>query len=162
MPNKWTFEMPVVKRLIQKYNVGLNWIDPFCGQSNVAEYRNDLAVDKIDAFDFLSKFNTSTLTGCLFDPPYSMEQTKRSYQSIGIADWQTRYGNNKNGGFPNVKDQIARILYPNGYCISFGWNSNGLGKKRGFEIIEVVLIAHGGNHNDTIVTVEQKSTNLTD
>ena len=41
----------------------------------------------------------------------------------------------------------------------FGWNSNGVGKVRGFEIIEILLIAHGGSHNDTIVTVERKFTN---
>lgn len=29
-------------------------------------------------------------------------------------------------------------------------------KNRGFEIIEIMLVAHGGNHNDTIVTVERK------
>lgn len=26
----------------------------------------------------------------------------------------------------------------------------------GFEIIEILLVAHGGMHNDTIVTVERK------
>lgn len=32
----------------------------------------------------------------------------------------------------------------------------GIGKKNGFEIIEILLVAHGGMHNDTIVTVERK------
>ena len=32
----------------------------------------------------------------------------------------------------------------------------GDGKKYGFEIIEILLVAHGGWHNDTIVTVEKK------
>ena len=43
-----------------------------------------------------------------------------------------------------------------GYAISFGWNSNGFGKKYGFEKIEILLVAHGMCHNDTIVTVERK------
>ena len=43
-----------------------------------------------------------------------------------------------------------------GFCISFGWNSNGMGKNRGFEIVEILLVAHGGHHNDTIVTVEKR------
>jgi hypothetical protein len=38
----------------------------------------------------------------------------------------------------------------------FGWNSSGIGIKRGFELIEVLLVCHGGSHNDTIVTVERK------
>jgi len=30
-----------------------------------------------------------------------------------------------------------------------------MGKNRGFEIVEILLVAHGGHHNDTIVTVEK-------
>lgn len=58
------------------------------------------------------------------------------------------------------KNEIARIIKPNGLCISCGWNSNGIGKTRGFEIIEILLVAHGGNHNDTIITVERKTDGL--
>jgi len=39
--------------------------------------------------------------------------------------------------------------------ISFGWNSGGIGKTNGFEILEILLVAHGA-HNDTICTVERK------
>jgi hypothetical protein len=48
-------------------------------------------------------------------------------------------------------------MKPNGICISFGWSSNGIGLKRGFEIVEILLVAHGGNHNDTMCVVEQKT-----
>lgn len=34
---------------------------------------------------------------------------------------------------------------------------NGIGLKRGFEMIEILLVPHGGSKNDTIVTVERKS-----
>jgi hypothetical protein len=57
------------------------------------------------------------------------------------------------------KDEIARVIQPGGVCISFGWSSAGLGKDRGFEIVEILLVPHGGNHNDTIVTVERKINN---
>ena len=43
-----------------------------------------------------------------------------------------------------------------GIVLSCGWNSMGIGKTRGFEIIEILLVAHGGAKNDTIVTVEVK------
>jgi len=43
-----------------------------------------------------------------------------------------------------------------GIVVSFGWNSGGIGKKYGFEIEEILLVPHGGSHNDTIVTVERK------
>lgn len=61
--------------------------------------------------------------------------------------------------FSKFKDEIARVLTPYGVCISCGWNSNGIGKTRGFKLVEILLIAHGGSHNDTIVTVEYKSNN---
>jgi hypothetical protein len=31
-----------------------------------------------------------------------------------------------------------------------------MGIKRNFKLIEVLIVAHGGAHNDTIVTVERK------
>lgn len=34
-----------------------------------------------------------------------------------------------------------------------------LEKTRGFECEEILLVAHGGNHNDTIVVVERKVDN---
>ena len=40
--------------------------------------------------------------------------------------------------------------------IRCGWNSGGIRKKYGFEIVEILMVAHGGWHNDTIVTVEVK------
>lgn len=45
-----------------------------------------------------------------------------------------------------------------GIVITCGWNSGGIGKKYGFEIEEILLVAHGGWHNDTIVVVDRKTT----
>ena len=156
MPNKWTFSMKPIQELLYKYEVGAGWIDPFSGQNIVTQFENNLQTTGIDAFEYLEKFESKSLNGALFDPPYSLTKVKRCYNHVGIKDWQSKFGNNKNGGFPNVKDEIARVLKDDSLCISFGWNSNGLGKVRCFEIIEVLIIAHGGNRNDTITTVERK------
>ena len=56
----------------------------------------------------------------------------------------------------DYQDEIARIIKPKGIAICFGWNSMGLGKNRGFKMIEILLVPHGGSKNDTIVTVELK------
>ena len=157
MPNKWTFGMDVVKKFLKAYAVGTGWVDPFGAKNKLAEHTNDFMESGTDANVFLSRFDDCSIQGALFDPPYSMEQVKRAYGSLGVKDWQTRFGNNKNGGFPTVKAQIQRILKPGGICISFGWNSNGMGKGRGFEIIDGLIIAHGGNRHDTIIIVERKS-----
>ena len=54
------------------------------------------------------------------------------------------------------KDEIARITKPGGKVICFGWNSMGLGKNRGFEMTNILLVPHGASKNDTITTVEIK------
>ena len=53
--------------------------------------------------------------------------------------------------------QIAREIKVGGKVISFGWNSGGLGKNRRFKIHKILLVAHGGLHNDTICVVERKT-----
>ena len=63
----------------------------------------------------------------------------------------------QNSFYGNRKKEITRIVKPRGIVISCGWNSNGVGKKNGFRLIEVLLVAHGSGHNDTIVTVEIKT-----
>ena len=58
-----------------------------------------------------------------------------------------------------LKPGPVRIVKPNGKVICFGWNSNGVGKTRGFDMEKILLIAHGSRRNDTIVTVETKLVN---
>lgn len=158
MPNKWTFEIPPIRKLIYKYGGDFKgWIDPFAGMNSPAEMRNDLNPDMpaeyhCHALDF-AKLLKGQFDGCLFDPPYSLRQMKECYNGIGIDKISQSDTNN----FPrNIRNQIAPKIKLNGYCISFGWSSEGIGIKHGFKIIEILLVAHGGKHNDTIATVEQK------
>lgn len=153
MPSKWTFEIKPIKELIDKY-ITNNWIDPFAGQTSPAEITNDIeergALFQMDALDFLESRGNISANGVLFDPPYSVEQCLRKYTpkhngTAGRAEYWAK-----------CKDEIARILKPGGISISFAWDSTGVGKKRGFKIIEILLICHGACHNDTIVTVERK------
>jgi len=156
MPNKWTFKVPVIRDLLFKYmDYGGGWADPFAGENSPAEYTNDIAGRgarfQMDALDFLKQEQTASKIGILFDPPYSVEQCLRKYTpkfkgTAGRAEYWAR-----------CKDEIARITMPKGIAICFGWDSTGIGKKRGFELIEVLLVCHGACHNDTIVTVEKKS-----
>lgn len=54
------------------------------------------------------------------------------------------------------KKEISRIVKRGGKVITFGWNSGGIGQKYGFEIERILLVPHGGWHNDTICVVERK------
>jgi hypothetical protein len=89
----------------------------------------------------------------LYDPPYSPRQVSECYKKFGkTVNMQTTQAS----FWSNLKKEIERITKSNGIVISFGWNTNGIGKTKGFEIIEILLVAHGGAHNDTICTVERK------
>ena len=58
--------------------------------------------------------------------------------------------------YERVKSALCEKIKPGGHAISFGWNTNGFGKGRGFKIVEIMSVAHGGSKNDTLVTVEVK------
>lgn len=151
MPNTSTFLIKPIKELLEQYVIGA-WADPFSGNNSPATVTNDLnpAIDvdyHLDAVEFLKIFDDAALDGILLDPPYSLHQVTISYEG---------YGSKRVIALTPVYDQCARVIKAGGHCISFGWNSNGLGKKRGFEIEGIVLIPHGGHHNDTIVTIERK------
>jgi len=141
MANKETFKIKPISELIQRYRalIESDWIDPF-----PYPYKQD-------ALEYLSTFETASVSGVLFDPPYSMRQLKECYDNLGQSLTDTTCA-----VYSRWKDAIARIIKPGGMCISFAWNSNGLGKGRGFEIQEIMLVPHGGCHNDTIVTVERR------
>jgi len=156
MPNKWTFQIKPIRELLSRYNVGERWFDPFAGMYSPAEFTNDHNLDcnakyHLDALEFVKQLK-GQYDGCLFDPPYSIHEVKRHYDNIGLKyDWKT----DPTAGFVGVRDISAKKIKKGGRVIYFGWNSNAFGKKRGFEIEEILLVAHGGNRNDTIITVEQ-------
>lgn len=160
MPNKWTFTIKPIAELLKKYvsDNGLNWVDPFAGQNSPAQYTNDLnpenkAMYNLHAEEFLKLFQANSMNGVLFDPPYSTRQIKEVYNSIGIDKLSKTESQTC---FAYLKPIIADIVKPGGLVISFGWSSTGMGMKLGFEIKEILLVPHGGSHNDTIVTVEIK------
>jgi hypothetical protein len=165
MPNKHTFKIAPIAELLDRYvlNQGANWMDPFCGHSLRAQFRNDLdpknafATTHLEATEYLRKCKGNKelqLDGCLFDPPYSPGQIARVYKSVGLA---VAMKDTQNAAlYSECRDLIAPLIKPGGYVISFGWNSTGMGKKHGFEKVEMLIVNHGGAHNDTIVLVESK------
>lgn len=159
MPNKYTFRIRPLLDIIQRYKLSdETWIDPFAGRYSPAEIRNDLNPDMptefhLEASEFVGQFDTASIDGVIFDPPYSLTQVSRSYKDIGLA---FKGKENPTGGFPKVRDHIARIVRTGGHVISYGWNTVGMGKRRGFKPVEYLICSHGGNRNDTLVVVEQR------
>lgn len=159
MPNKHTFSIkPIRELLIRHMKDEMISIDPFANKSRFAMITNDLdpaceCTHSLDALDFLKMFGDNSIDCVLFDPPYSPRQVSESYKklkgTVNMQDTQSSF-------WSKLKKEIARIVSKDGIVISASWNTNGIGKTLGFELKEILLVAHGGWHNDTIVIVEKK------
>ena len=142
MPSHLTFSIKPFKDLIE-LELGLNYTDPFPYPF------------KQDAIDYLKTIPDNSIQNLVFDPPYSQRQLKEKYHSNGLS-----FDHPMNASYwSKCKLEISRVIKHTGKVISFGWNSGGIGKKYGFNITKIVLVAHGGQHNDTIATVEVKNGN---
>lgn len=159
MPNKNTFDIKPIRDLITEELTDGLWIDPFANQNKFAAVTNDLSLEfdtdyHLDALDFIKMFDSNSVDGVLYDPPYSPRQVSECYNNVGYnVTWDTT----KASFWGNHKREISRVVKIGGKVITFGWNSGGIGYKYGFEIKRILLVPHGGWHNDTICTVEIKT-----
>ena len=138
MPSHKPFTISPIKRMIRD-ELSSEYSDPF-----PHPYERD-------ALKMLKSTKTNSINGLAFDPVYSLRQLKEMYDSKGISltQHETQFY------WSDLRGEIARILKPGGKVISFGWNSVGLGEK-GFDMERILMVCHGGHHNDTICTVERK------
>ncbi len=163
MPNKQTFSIKPIKDLIQRYlpmGRAMGWVDPFCGRSEYCEFQNDINPENhnkpLEAMEFIKQFKKNSIKGYLLDPPYSLNQLRTLYDDYTEGKGLFCVRPDSMIYWSTFKDQVAKQIELGGYCISFGWNSMGLGLNRGFEQVEILLVPHGGSRNDTIVVVERK------
>lgn len=141
-PNKETFQIPPIKKLLRKY-VGFAYLDVF-------PYPFDM-----DALAMLQTFESNSVRHIVLDPPYSERQLAESYKLKGNFSIQ-----GKPKYWAQIKNEVMRICEVDGIVITMGWNSVGMGASRNYQKLEVLLVCHGAQHNDTIVTVERKLPNL--
>lgn len=155
MPDSETFDMPPIASFLERWHRPPS-VDPFARNSEWATYRNDLSPDTsaqyhLDAAEFCDVLAAEGVQAecVLFDPPYSAGQVVMTYQRVGGPDTKGHLGR-------FVRDGLDRLLVPGGVALSFGWNSAGFGAGRGYVVLEILLVAHGGAHNDTICVAERK------
>ncbi len=159
MPNHETFKIEAIARLLKRYVPagGIGWVDPFAGRNSPAGMRNDHnpvmpTHYHMEAVEF-AKRKVRKCDGVIFDPPYSFRQVSEHYRIIGKKATQK---DTSMAFYEKVKSALCEKVKKGGYVISFGWNSSGFGIRRGFEMVEILMVAHGGTKNDTIVVVERK------
>ena len=159
MPNSKTFSIKPIEQIIKKYAFG-KIIDPFANNSKIATITNDIDREydtdyHLDALEFLKLFDDNSVDTVLYDPPYSPRQVSECYKKLKMT---VNMNTTQSSYWSKQKKEIGRIVKKNGIVITCSWNSGGIGKKYGFEIVEILLVSHGGWHNDTIVTIEKKIT----
>ena len=168
MPSRKTFSIKPIKELIIDEIAVDNdkvVLDPFANSMDIAQHlefnryiSNDIDSQyptnyHLDATEFFEVFPDNSVDWVLYDPPYSPRQVSEVYKKLGLTvNMQTT----QSSYWTKQKKQIGRILKVGGKCITFGWNSGGIGKKFGMHQVRILLVAHGGWHNDTICTVEVK------
>ena len=161
MPSSDTFDVPCIGEFVKSYlrNAKVS-ADPFARNKRWATYTNDLnpataAENHTDALEFLEMLRDTGVMADLviFDPPYSPRQLAECYEQVGRASTMQDMQANS---WTNWKNSISDIVPVGGVVLSFGWNSVGMGRKHSFEIIEILMVCHGGMHNDTICVAERK------
>jgi hypothetical protein len=161
MPSADTFSIKPISEFVKRYTQNGVSVDPFARNGTLATITNDInpntsAQYHMDAIEFLDMLATGdTLADVvILDMPYSPRQISECYQELGrkVTMADTQSGNL----YRRVRDAVMPILKPDGVVLSFGWNTVGMGKKRGFEIVEILLCCHGGAHNDTICMAEKR------
>lgn len=176
------FDNPHVRKLIDRYvrksivkGYQSPWlVDPFARESlssKHGDYRhlsisNDLNPSMpthyhLEANDFLRMIQEQGVYQCqllLFDPPYTLGMLKAHYvdENFPIDDtiplWQT------NNMWGKGKDAINKVCPVGAYAISFGYHTHGMGRHRGWEKEEILILEQAGSPDryDVLVTVEKK------
>ena len=162
MPSADTFDVPVIAAFVKKYlHAASVSIDPFARNKRWATYTNDLnpetaAEYHLEALEFLEVLIARAVRADLiiFDPPYSLEQCARSYKSVGRA--VTERDTQIFGRWTDHRHAMSKLLSDDGWVLTFGWNSQGMGRKHGFMLEEMLVVCHGSAHNDTICIAERR------
>lgn len=156
-PRRYTFQAPKVKEWTEKWCKG-KVLNLFAGMTklNVDEIRIDIdrncpADYYVDAYlfveeriNFIKESNEGKFDTVLLDPPWNYRKAREKYEGRWI------------GKLTKVKNLLPQILNEKGRVISWGYDTVGMSKSRGFEKIAICLVCHNGDHNDSIGLVEEK------
>lgn len=162
MPTRDTFDAKPVKEFVQRYLAASKVsVDPFARDKDWFTYTNDLNPDTkaqhhLDARLFLNALQLVNVKADLLivDPPWTCRQISECYKGFGmpVTKETTQIGKL----YKEVRDAAMPILTDDAVVLSFGYNSTGMGKKRGFEIVEIMLVNCGGPHQDIICMAERR------
>lgn len=161
MPSEDTFSILPIAKFVGRWTGGdITIVDPFARNSTIGTYTNDLnpnttAAHHLPAIDFLKMLFDEGIVAdvVIFDPPYSLRQAKEVYDEYGKWEFSDTQ---RVGIWQDEKHFADRILSLGGIFLHFGWHTNGMGIGRSYRIEEILIVAHGRAHNDTLCMAERK------
>lgn len=112
----------------------------------------------LDAYEFLRLFDDSSVDVVIYDFTYNyVEQNHifhKKFDNIVLNNNTIISYRDKQ------KNEIARLLKPNGFAVCFGMNNTGIGTSRGFKLKQLLIIPDSIRNYDIVYTVEIKSNKL--
>lgn len=162
VPNRDTFSIKPIEAFVRSYLAASTIsVDPFARNKRWATYTNDLNPDTeaechMDAEAFVHMLASCGVLAdlALFDPPYSPRQMSECYKGVGLTP--TTKDTQNAALYARVRNALLAVVPVGGVVLSFGWNSGGMGKTRGFVKERILLVNHGAAHNDTICVAERR------
>ena len=141
MPSGRTFSIPPIAAFIRRWSRhGGRTLDLFPFTPPGGEIKQD-------GLELLRATPGESVDTILYDPVYSRRQQHELYRIAGTSYKQHP------AYFKDVEAEILRVAAPRARCLKFMWNSKSLA---GFEVVGGLLVAHGGQHNDTICTAYER------
>ena len=153
-PEIETHKIKEFKQLLVKYGQGTG-LDPFARNCQHAYFTNDinpdtLAKSNMDALKWLRSMDRK-FDFIIFDPPFSDRMAKDKYGTSNLYSADSNKAS-------ECQKLGARMLKQGGYFIKAGYNSNPPASH--LELRELCLLACGGNRNDIIFSVWEKTMDL--
>lgn len=137
---RWTFENTDILDWVKIHSKG-RILNLFAG--NTSLYLNEIRVDinkqipadyHMDVLEFVNTYQGEKFDTVIIDP-----NVKHRYSDLMLK----------------LKDNLYKVLNPNATVINISTNSSGMGKERGFEIIEICLFNYTKPLSDSIGVVEK-------
>jgi hypothetical protein len=159
MPNQWTFEIKEVQTILYSIvNKHKRILIPFAGQFRFPQtltpkYYTYIDIDSTrpkpciygDCLEVMAQRLEGQYDLIISDPPFCF------YQAIHT------YNNKKMQDISKCKDLYDQLLISKGQILHFGFNTTGMGQKRGYMKEKIWVLNHGGSHNDTLILLETKN-----
>ena len=151
-PAKYTFQPRKLQSWVKEW-CGDYVLNLFAGKTRFLTNEIRVDIDSsvnpdycMDAKEFLRMWileQYQLFDTVILDPPFNIRKSREKYDGRWIGKY--RY----------IKDLIPYVLVLGGRVLSFGYDTVGLSASRGFKKLHVCVICHGGDHNDTLVVVEE-------